>query len=130
MLLNCFKLSGIVRCLEQIISRSQIWSGIDFWLAKVSAINYPNVSQVVYCFEQMMAVFFFSNSSYVVVAPSKFRAGMDFTVSVNVLKATDDVSVNAYIVRTNDNSRVASATATLRQGTYLVYVLINLHTNY
>lgn len=56
------------------------------------------------------------DSTYVVVAPSKMRPGMDLSVSVNILHATADVSVTASVVRTSNNSEIVSATKTFREG--------------
>nr|AVP12646.1 CD109 antigene-like protein 1 [Littorina littorea] len=58
----------------------------------------------------------FANDSYVVVAPSKVRPGMEFSVSVNILKATGDVTVTASMVRTNNQSTVSTNVATFQEG--------------
>ncbi|XP_076446304.1 CD109 antigen-like [Babylonia areolata] len=57
-----------------------------------------------------------ANDSYVVVAPSKLRPGMEYSVSVNVLRASGDVSVTASIISTNHRHSYATNTATLQQG--------------
>ncbi|PVD34971.1 hypothetical protein C0Q70_06252 [Pomacea canaliculata] len=57
-----------------------------------------------------------AKDTYVVVAPSKMRPGMDLSVSVNILHATADVSVTASVVRTSNNSEIVSATKTFREG--------------
>ncbi|XP_076447000.1 CD109 antigen-like [Babylonia areolata] len=57
-----------------------------------------------------------ANDSYVVVAPSKLRPGMEYSVSVNVLRASGDVSVTASMVRTDNSHSYATNTATLQQG--------------
>lgn len=57
-----------------------------------------------------------ATNSYVVLAPSKLRPGMDYSVSVNVLQATGDVSVIASVMRTTDNTQVSTGTATISKG--------------
>ncbi|KAK7473609.1 hypothetical protein BaRGS_00035156 [Batillaria attramentaria] len=57
-----------------------------------------------------------ADDSYVIVAPTKLRAGMHFSISVNILNATGDVTLTASVMRTDDRSTVASSTATLTMG--------------
>ncbi|KAK6976831.1 CD109 antigen [Biomphalaria glabrata] len=53
-------------------------------------------------------------SSYVVIAPSKVRANMDLTLSVNILNATGDVTVVASLLR--GQITVVSATKVFQEG--------------
>ncbi|XP_059169325.1 CD109 antigen-like [Physella acuta] len=55
-----------------------------------------------------------AQNSYVVIAPSAIRPNMDFTVSVNILKATSDVTVVAKVLR--DKTLVASAEKVFKSG--------------
>ncbi|XP_071088378.1 CD109 antigen-like [Haliotis cracherodii] len=55
----------------------------------------------------------FAKDSYVVLSPTTVRPGMDFEVSVNILKATSDVTVKATIVK--GRQTVASARGVVRQ---------------
>ncbi|KAK7492646.1 hypothetical protein BaRGS_00016125, partial [Batillaria attramentaria] len=57
-----------------------------------------------------------AENSYVVVAPSKLRPGMEYSVGVNVLKDVGDVTVTGSVMRTSDNTQVATATATVSKG--------------
>ncbi|KAK0052968.1 thioester-containing protein 4, partial [Biomphalaria pfeifferi] len=53
-------------------------------------------------------------SSYVVIAPSKVRANMDLTLSVNILNSTGDVTVVASLLR--EQTPVVSATKVFQEG--------------
>ncbi|XP_059169319.1 CD109 antigen-like isoform X2 [Physella acuta] len=55
-----------------------------------------------------------AQNSYVVIAPSKIRSNMDFSVSVNILKATGDVTVVAQVLR--GTTVVASGTKVFQAG--------------
>ncbi|XP_046542511.1 LOW QUALITY PROTEIN: CD109 antigen-like [Haliotis rubra] len=54
-----------------------------------------------------------AKDSYVVLSPTTIRPGMDFEISVNILKATSRVNVKATIVKGRQS--VASASAIVRQ---------------
>ncbi|KAK6976828.1 thioester-containing protein 2 isoform I, partial [Biomphalaria glabrata] len=51
--------------------------------------------------------------SYVVIAPSKVRANMDLSLSVNILNATGDVTVVASLLR--GTTPVVSATKVFQE---------------
>ncbi|XP_059143998.1 CD109 antigen-like [Physella acuta] len=55
-----------------------------------------------------------AQNSYVVIAPSTIRPNMDFTVSVNILKATSDVRVVAKVLM--EDTLVASAEKVFKSG--------------
>ncbi|XP_055894437.1 CD109 antigen-like isoform X2 [Biomphalaria glabrata] len=55
-----------------------------------------------------------ATNSYVVVAPSKVRANMDLSLSVNILNATGDVTVVASLLR--EQTTVVSATKVFQEG--------------
>nr|UIO57926.1 thioester-containing protein 4 [Biomphalaria glabrata] len=55
-----------------------------------------------------------ARNSYVVIAPSKVRANMDLTLSVNILNATGDVTVVASLLR--GQITVVSATKVFQEG--------------
>ncbi|XP_055894423.1 CD109 antigen isoform X4 [Biomphalaria glabrata] len=56
-----------------------------------------------------------ATNSYVVIAPSKVRANMDLSLSVNILNATGDVTVVASLLR--GTTPVVSATKVFQEGT-------------
>lgn len=58
------------------------------------------------------------SSSYVVIAPTDIRPGLSLSVSVNILKATGDVTVQAQLVRTVDSKDISSTQGVFQQGKY------------
>ncbi|KAK3743875.1 hypothetical protein RRG08_048503, partial [Elysia crispata] len=58
----------------------------------------------------------YSSGTYVMMSPSRLRPNSDFTVSVNILKAPQDVDVTATIQRSVRSTPVASAQGTFQAG--------------
>ncbi|GFR97392.1 thioester-containing protein, partial [Elysia marginata] len=50
------------------------------------------------------------------MSPSKLRPNSDFAVSVNILNATQDVSVTASISQSSASTPIASATGMFKEG--------------